>query len=170
METESSREQKGEKFADFVIKKLQDDNAFGAALRRADNLATEYQSWEYLVRWCDLDKPWERLPFIVIAAALARAKPNKDGSLNLGKCIALCYEDGNQSDAAKTRLRRILACDNIEEICRVLRTTLRLIQSRGVSINYGGLLNELLWFNERHKIRWATDFYGRRDDHDRHNA
>jgi CRISPR system Cascade subunit CasB len=172
METTSPalKKKRGEAFADYVIGRLTADNAFGAMLRRADNPATEFHAWEYLVHWCDIDKSWERIPFAVIAAALARAKPMKDGHLGIGRSIGQCYEDGRNSDAAKAKLRRLLACNTIEEVCRILRPLLRLIQSRGVSVGYGGLLDELLWFGERQKIQWAVDFYGRRDEHDRGNV
>ena len=172
MGTDGNVLKKGELFTAYVIKKIKTDNAFGAALRRADNPDTEYQAWEYLVPWCNIEKPWERLPFVVVAASLARAKPEKDGTLGIGKCIAACYEDGQKSDAAKAKLRRLLACNSIEETCRVLRSALSLIQSRGIPLGYGALLDQLLWFGsgERQKLRWASDFYGRRGDDDSHNA
>lgn len=157
-------------FSEYVIERLKQDNAFGARLKRADNPATEYQAWEYLSTWCDLEKPWERQPFTTISAALARAKPLKDGYLGIGRSIAACYPDGKTDDSAKSKLRRLLACDTVEEICRVIRPVLRLIQSRGVSICYGDLLDQLLRFGEKQKLSWATDFYGRKEDHDRINA
>jgi CRISPR system Cascade subunit CasB len=166
----ASKKKRGEAFADYVIGRLNEDNAFGAMLRRADNPATEYQAWEYLIHWCDIDKLWERLPFALIAAALARAKPRKDGSLGIGRSISQCYEDGRNSDAAKAKLRRLLACSNAEEACRIVRPLLSLIQSRGVFIHYGGLLDQLLWFGEKQKLRWASDFYGRREYYDRNDA
>lgn len=157
-------------FSDYVIERLKQDNAFGARLKRADNPATEYQAWEYLSAWCDLEKPWERQPFMMVSAALARAKPLKDGHLGIGRSIAKCYPDGNNDDSAKSKLRRLLACDTIEETCRVIRPVLRLIQSRGVSICYGDLLDQLLRFGEKQKLSWTTDFYGKKEDHDRINA
>jgi CRISPR system Cascade subunit CasB len=172
METSSPqpKKKKGEAFAEYVISRLREDNAFGAMLRRADNPATEYHAWEHLVRWCDIERPWERLPFAVIAAALARAKPTKDGYLGIGYSIAACYDDGQNSESAKAKLRRLLACDSVEEACRILRPILSLIQSKGKPLCYGELLSELLRFGERQKIRWVTDFYRRRDDYDRDDA
>jgi CRISPR system Cascade subunit CasB len=171
METISpeSGKTRGKAFAEHVIKRLPGDNAFGARLRRADNRATEYQSWEYLVKWCDIEKPWERLPFGLIAAALARAKPKTDGHLGIGKGLSLCYDDGQNSDAAKAKLRRLLACNSIEEVVPVLRPFLSLLQSKGVPLGYGRLLDDLLWYRasgEKQKLQWANDFYGRRDDYD----
>lgn len=160
-----SREQA---FVEFVLGRMKYDSAFGAALRRADNPATECQAWEYLTpRWCDLDEDRERRPFATIAAAIAHAKPKADGVLGIGKAIAACYpEDGNRSDSAKSKLRRLLACDSVEEACRILRPLLHLIRSRGVHLNYGQLLNELICFGggEKTKIKWAVDFYGRREN------
>ena len=172
METTSqaSKKTRGETFIDYVIGRLANDNAFGTALRRADNPATEYQAWEYLVHWCDIDKPWERYPYTTVVAALARAKPKRDGNLSIGRAIASCYDDGRNSDAAKSKLRRLLACDTSEEVCRILRSILRLIQSRGVSIRYSSLLDELLWFGEKQKIKWAIDFFGRRTKYDSDDA
>lgn len=174
------KKRRGEQFADYVIKRINGknndlgkDNAFGAALRRADNPATEYQAWEYLISFgCDIEKPWERLPFCIIGAALARVKPQKDGHFGIGKSIASCYEDGNKAEPAKAKLRRLLACDSIEEVCSVLRPILSLIQSKGVPICYGRLLDELLYFGDgsKKKILWASDFYGGRSDDDSFNA
>lgn len=160
------KKKRGEAFVDFVINRIRKDTAFRAALSRADNPATEYQSWEYLAGWCDLDKDWERNAVTTIAAAIARSKPNADGSLGIGKAITTCYDDGNRSDQAKAKFRRLLSCDSTQEACSILRPLLRLIASRGNRLCYGRLLNDLKYFGdgEKTKTRWAVDFYGRRGD------
>lgn len=161
------RKNREQSFVDFAVGRLAVDSGFGAALRRADNPATEYQAWEHILNWCNIEKDWERRPYTTIAAAVARAKPAADGSLGIGKAIAACYEEGNKSDSAKAKLRRLLACGTAEEACTVLRPLLSLISSHGVPLAYGRLLNELLHFGERTKTRWAVDFYGRSWDSDR---
>jgi CRISPR system Cascade subunit CasB len=166
METQDVVEKKtrGRAFVEFVMKRLGQDPAFGAALRRADNPATEYQSWEYLAGWCDLEKDWERRPYAVIAAALGRAKPAMDGRLGIGQAIVACFDEGNQSDSAKAKLRRLLTCDSAEEACTILRPLLSLIESKGSALNYGKLLDDLIYFKvDRTRARWASDFYGRKE-------
>jgi CRISPR system Cascade subunit CasB len=167
METEEKKKtSKGAAFASFVIERMKQDTGFGARLRRADNPATEYQAWEILAKWCDIEKSWERIPVATIGAALAKSKPEHEGHLSLGKAIAASYEKGNQDDAAKAKLRRLLACGNVEEACAVLRSLLRLINSRGKQLNHGQLLDQLLFFGEKTRLRWASDFYGKRGDDD----
>jgi CRISPR system Cascade subunit CasB len=167
METEEKKKtSRGGEFASFVIERLKRDTGFGAHLRRADNPATEYQAWEILTAWCDIEKHWERLPFAVIGASLAKGKPEHEGVLPLGKAIAMSYEKGNQDDAAKAKLRRLIACTTAVEACMVLRSLLRLIHSRGKNLNHGQLLDQLLFFNEKTRLRWASDFYGKRGDDD----
>jgi len=157
-------------FVQYVLRRLQNDSAFGAALRRADNPTTEYQSWEYLSMWCDIDKTWELMPFATIGAALARAKPLTDGSMGIGSAIASCYTEegisGNQNDNAKAKLRRLLACDTVEEACKILRPLLSLINARGIPLSYIDLLSDLTHFDEFKKQKWAVDFYGRRPQTD----
>jgi len=100
----------------------------------------------------------------VIAAALGHAKPKTDGNLGIGKAIAACFDDKNQSESAKTKLRRLLACDTVQEACTILRPLLSLIESKGVQLRYGNLLDDLLWFRaDRTRARWASDFYGRKE-------
>jgi len=164
---ELSGKSRQQAFVDYVLGRMQDDSAFGAALRRADNPATEYQAWEHMAAWCDIERTVERKTYATIAAALARAKPAVDGFLGIGEAIAACYEDGRASDSAKIKLRRLLACDNAEEACVVLRPLLSLIASHGVHLGYGKLLNELIHFGDRAKVKWAVGFYGRRWDDDR---
>lgn len=161
--TKTFKKNREQSFVEFVLNRMSNDNAFGAALRRADNPATEYQAWEYLAPWCDLDKAWERRPFATIAAAIAHSKPSADGFLGIGQSIAACYDGGSNSDSAKLKLRRLLACDSVGEVCAILRSLLRLIASRGVRLGYGKLLNDIVYFGdgEKAKARWAVDFYGR---------
>jgi CRISPR system Cascade subunit CasB len=166
METDTlpKKTSKGNAFAAFVLTRLAQDTAFGAALRRADNPATEYQSWEYLAAWCDLDDTPRRTCFATVAAGLARAKVSTDGSSSVGSVITRCYKDGNQDDSAKRRLRRLLACDSSTEACLWLRPLLRLAESRGVHVNFGRLLDDLLYFGPKVKERWAMDFYGKKKE------
>lgn len=157
-------------FVQFVLGRLRKDSAYGAALRRADNPATEYQAWEYLSRWCDIDKSWELQPFATVGAALARAKPLTDGPMGIGAAIASCYTEGgtpgNKNDTAKAKLRRLLSCDTVEETCKILRPLLSLISSRGIPLSYSDLLSDLTHFSELKKQKWAVDFYGRRHQSD----
>jgi CRISPR system Cascade subunit CasB len=155
-------------FVDYIINRSQADNGLRAALKRADNPATEYQSWDVLAGFnINLEHENQRLPYATIAAAIARAKVEKNGATKIGLAIARCYEDGNASDQAKAKLRRLLACDSVPEACRILRPLLSLIESKGNSaLDYASLLDDLLWFSHddsqlRIKARWAQDFYGK---------
>ncbi len=157
------KETRGQAFTRFIIDRMQ-DNGIAAALRRADNPNTEYQSWDTLAAFhIELDKPWQRLPFATIAAAMAKAKAEKNGDIKMGQAIARCYAEGKDSDQAKAKLRRLLACDSVEETCRILRPLFSLINAKGnSSLNYAQLLDDLLWFNansQKIKSEWAQDFY-----------
>lgn len=159
-------------FIDYIIKLCNENNGARAALTRAENPSTEYQSWEYLARFVDIDSPNKRLPYAMVAASIARNRLSSNGFLKLGGAIAKCYEDGKDSDQAKAKLRRLLACDNVAELCAVLRPLLRLIESKANGqIDYAKLLDESLWFANqdnqmRIKSRWAQDFFGKKDNED----
>ena len=156
-------------FVGHILSRCQDDKGFAARLRRADNPATEYQSWDLLASFgiaLEYDHP--RLAYQTVAASIARTKTATNGSLTLGRAIAACYEDGNNSDQAKARLRRLLACDDVAELCRILRGQLSLIDSKaGQTLDYQRLLKQLLAFHfdaPRIKAQWAQEFYGKADD------
>lgn len=159
---------KGQAFVDYVINRCQASNGLRAALTRADNPATEYQSWEVLAGFhINLEYENQRLPYATIGAAIARAKAEQNGTVSIGQAIARCYEDGSNSDQAKAKLRRLLACETVAEACRIVRPLLSLIKSKSNSaLDYAALLNDLLWFGNpdsqtRIKARWAQSFYGR---------
>lgn len=154
------REDRCQAFISHVINRMGNDRAMGARLRRADNPATEYQSWEYLVPFgVNLEHARERKAFATVAAALARAKPNGDGRLGIGRAIASVYDGGMTNDQAKARLRRLLVCASSEEACDILRPLLRLVASRGAAVCHARLLRDLLYFSERTRERWAQDFF-----------
>jgi len=151
-------------FVTFIMARIKKDKGIAAALRRADNPATEYQSWEQLAAFnIDLDKPYLRLPYATVAAAIAKTKIEQNGTAGIGRVLASCYDDGNKSDQAKAKLRRLLACDSVEEVCRVLRPIFSLVESRSkLTLDFGYLLDQLLYFHlnsQRVKAQWAQDFY-----------
>jgi CRISPR system Cascade subunit CasB len=154
---------KPEAFVEFIIDRCKDKGT-AAALRRADNPSTEYQSWEYLAAFnIDLETPQQRVPYAAIAASIAKAKIEHNGQSGIGTGIALCYDDGNQSEQAKAKLRRLLACDSCVEACRILRPLFSQIESKGsCKLDYGRLLNQLLRFDfdsQSVKSQWAADFF-----------
>jgi len=162
MEYQSNRDH-ADRFVEAVFSACASDKGAAARLRRADNPSTEYQSWDFLVgHGVDLEKPWIRKPYALVAAAIARSKESANGSAPFGRALASCYDDGNQSKPAQARLRRVLACDNNEEATQVLRSVLTLIQQKqGGNLDYARLLRQLQWFGERTKSQWAMEFYRR---------
>lgn len=168
------------RFVDFVIDLLDEKNrgtnkrkpgssAASAVLKRAYNPKMEPESWEYLMRAervdvrINIENDDERLPYTAIASAMAKAKVEKNGKVKIGEAIARCYKDGNQDDQAKIKLRRLLACETTEEVCRVLRPLFSLIDAKAnVQLDYAALLKDLLYFhrdNKSVKSHWAQNFY-----------
>lgn len=164
---------KASRFVEGVISRCAQDKGLAARLRRADTPNTEYQSWELLAAFnIDLEKDYERLPYAAVSAAIAKGKTTVNGRLRLGQAIASCYM-GNvvkckDSAPAKVRLRRLLACDDTAEACRILRPLFSLISSKiKQPLDYSRLLNQLLsfnWHSERIKAEWAQEFYGYREN------
>ncbi|EIA0806496.1 type I-E CRISPR-associated protein Cse2/CasB [Vibrio vulnificus] len=151
-------------FVDYLFVHCERDKGFAARLRRADNSATEYQSWEVLAKFnVNLNFSPERLPHALIAAAVAKSRATGNGTISLGHAIALAFDRGANSEQANMRLRRLLACNDVEEACRILRPLITLIQSRvSTPIDFSSLLKDLLRFNRdphRTKARWAQQFY-----------
>ncbi|TNH06046.1 type I-E CRISPR-associated protein Cse2/CasB [Testudinibacter sp. TR-2022] len=165
----TSQPSKNQRFVDYVIQQCLQDKGFAAKLKRADNPNTEYYSWEILVNFVDLTIDSKRLPYALIAAAIADGKVQENGSLGLGYILSKCYDTdttlGNQTDPAKIKLRRLLACQSAVEVCGVLRPILSLIRAKGLagSLDYAALLGNLCWFNEQTKKHWAMDFYRKQE-------
>lgn len=155
---------RNQRFVNAIFTLCSKSKKEAAQLRRADNASTEYQSWETLVRLgVNLGFETERITFSSIAAAIAKSKATENGTLTLGRALALCYDDGAKNAQAGMRLRRLLACHDAVEVCLVLRSMLALIQSRvSQRLDYARLLTQLRGFdfdNERIKAQWAQDFY-----------
>ena len=155
---------KEKEFVKHVIKKAGEDTGYVAMLRRGDNPDTEYYAWEALARFIDLQNDRERIPYALVGAAICRVKPQKDGEAGIGEALAKCCKDNR--DEGNMRLRRLLSCDNIQEVCRILRQVLTLIQSRQPELlSYSRLLDDLYKFGKsswrRNKVKqnWAMDFY-----------
>lgn len=146
-----------------LIEQIPQNPAMGARLRRASNPDLEYLAWEYLVRFgISLDNDHQRRAFVLAASALATEKPAKDGEWSIARCL-LESERKNDSTAegpAGARFRRLLACSDQEELCRILRPILRLVMSRAAGrLSYERLLRDTLYFGPKVKERWAQEFY-----------
>lgn len=164
-ETREAQDDSREKrFVDTVLGVCARDKGQAAHLRRADNPATEYQAWELLARFgVNLNYQDERLAYVLVAANVAKDKLTDNGNATLGQALAACYDEGNQSKQATARLRRLLACDDMAEITRILRPMLSMVRSRSrAKLDYVNLLKQLKQFrfdSNRIKARWAQEFY-----------
>ncbi len=165
-EQSGSPPDKASRFVTTILKRCDQDKGYAARLRRADNPDTEYQSWEVLAAFgIDLEKEYQRIPYVAVAAAMAKMKTEKNGNLSLGKAIAACYENGNKSDQARAKMRRLLACEDTAEACRILRPLFALINSKvNRPLDFVRILRQLLkfhWYKKSIRAQWAQEFYAR---------
>lgn len=163
MEEKNPHQHLCEDTVQYLIDKIS-NKGVAAVLRQADNPTTSYKAWPTLIRGgIDISRQ-DRNAFFVIAAAIARGKVQKDGSQNLGEALRISFDDKSMNQG-ESRLRRLLACDSIDEACQVLRPIIRLIQSRGKgNLSYSRLLWDLESFqSDSRRIHvkedWAMSFY-----------
>lgn len=157
-------------YRDFVETAIRRSNnpaetAFQAVMRRADNPNQCSAAWEFLVPFCDIADERQRLCFALVGAAIAREKPDADGTGSVGMALRkICGTDSEALEREKRRLRRLIACDTPWDLIPVLRPILRYIQSKGGSVNYTELLRELLYWNEKTRVAWTRDFFRKNAD------
>ncbi len=162
---EEMQPSRGQRFAAWVLQQRCNDIGFAAKLRRGDNPDTEYYALGLLSAFgVDIQKDAERLPFALIGAALCRSHSETDGDRSLGTALLHCDVVRGLFGEDNPHLRRILACDNVPEICRVLRPVLSLLDASGSRLCLGRLLDDLLLFNkdaqrQRVRLRWAGDYF-----------
>lgn len=151
-------------FVNGLLACIRKDPGLAARLRRADNPDTEYESWGILAGLgVDLEDADQRVPFAIVAAALARARVKGNGRLCLGQAIAACQTHGSQSRLARVHLRRLLACNCLSELSETLRSVLALIHIRvAAPLDYVWLLRQLRQFAtdpQAVKVQWAQEFH-----------
>lgn len=160
-------------FVEHIFKKCHEDEkgyidkGYRARLRKADNPDMESEAWEILNAWnVNITNKQESQIYALIASSIAKDNNKTNGNKKIGQAIAFCYEDGNKSDQAKANLRRLLACDTTDELCRVLRHILSLIRSNkdNIRIDYVSLLKDIVYFNKDKKAKWAKEFYNQKFD------
>lgn len=154
-------------FVAATLSRCRSDTAFRAAMRRADNPRTAAFAWPHLVKWCDIGREYERLPFALVAAAIARELPEHDGDKDIGQLFRSCCASQDDMEREQRRFRRLIGCDNAVELCEVLRPVLSYLQGKAPGrIGYAKVLSDILYFGEKVKLRWAANFFGKTAEFD----
>lgn len=148
------------------LKKHAEDRTLMADLRHGFSRGTEYRAWPHIAVRCDLARSREKAVWITIGAAFATLKGDSPNTGNLGNTfrqIALVGVSGTAQDALKSfdaRFRRLLTCDTAEEVCARLPGIIRVAERKGIGLNLEQLFCDLIYWNERVKLRWAAAYWG----------
>lgn len=162
------RQSRERNFVQWVATRCAQDNSFRSQLSKAESSNTQAYAWPLLASFgVDLENPWEREPYAIIGALVAKSRSGSVGGLPLGRAILASYGNDKDSPPAQARLRRLLAASTGREAGQVIKPIVKLALSRGVDIDFGGLLEDLIRFDldpEKVKARWANSFYRYQSD------
>lgn len=146
-----------------------EDRGVMANLRRGFSPATEHRAWPHVARLCDLEKPWSRLPVQTVCAAFA-THPADTAAGNFGDTLRriACDQGGADGLASfEARFRRLLACDDQQELCARLPAVVRAAKAKEVPVNYARLYGDICYWGDAVKLRWASSYWGAKGgDHD----
>jgi CRISPR system Cascade subunit CasB len=145
--------EKSNNFVSYILKAIKYDIH---KIKKADNEDLQFMAWEHLSKFIDLNNERDSCCYSLIAANIARSKRTSDTELSIGSVIKIIYKNEN---TAKQKLKRILDCDSSIEVCGWLKQLLHNAAEKNISINYARLLDDLIYFNDNVKKKWAMDFF-----------
>lgn len=66
------------------------------------------------------------------------------------------------------RFRRLLSCVDRDNLCRMLPDFVRGMKSEGIAVDYDRLYNDIYYWGDRVRERWAADYWGQsgKEDYD----
>ena len=160
---------KEENFVNHLIQAFKNDKGFKADMKAAYPTTTSLKVYDYLYKWCDMDKEYLSLPYLFIAADMAKTNPKENGKLPLGTAFRIAYTDNGEfrKETALPKMQMLLTCRDLKSLLIELEWVLELISSRHIVVDYVLLLTELKRFKfsqEKIKKEWALCFLGKVKD------
>lgn len=148
-----------------ALRRAQNDRGKMASLRRGLSPATVMDAWPVVAAMGgQIGQPGESVH--VDIAALFATHPQEAKARNFGEtCRDIALADSSDNsipESHERRFRRLLACDQAEDLSGQLRTWIRLAAGKGVGVNYEGLFDDLAWWSssaDRIRVRWARSFW-----------
>lgn len=159
MEEAKKRTKTSEAFFSYVVEKMSWDKQFISIMRNADTPDANTEAWKYLIRWCHSEDDSHIEILTLITASICRTGLTSDGKSRLGSAINR-IDLSSHKDSAK--LKKLLACDNVSEVCKNLRPILKSVERHNIRLSYITLMDQLLYFNrypDKQKKSWAIDYY-----------
>jgi len=151
-----------ERFLEYLDSQVGDRGVM-ADLRHGLSRATEYRAWPHIAPWRGRDNEHERRIWLTTAAGFA-IHQRTVASGNMGTVLrSLATGGGRGEEGLKTfdaRFRRLLACAKAAEVCDHLAGVLRAAERNGVPVNFAQLFTDLRYWDDRVKVRWATEYWG----------
>ena len=133
-----------------LLRSLKTDRGAMANLRCGINPARRHRAWPLLARVGGIDDP-----IAEIVAALYAYHQEETTVGNLGDTCRLLKEKNASFDA---RFRRLLACDRAE-LCGRLHPLVFAAKAKDIKVNYQTLIEDLYWWGDRVRVRWAQAFW-----------
>ena len=159
----STSESTGFNFQHFVtqvFKNCEADKTAASKYKRCNLERTEHYAWPLLSRHgVKLTNPVQLSIAKLIASSIAYESGSQNGHLSLGRALK---ELNQQIQSAETRLLLLIGCDSSLELCKMLPSVIRLLQSKSIRIDYVRLCMDLYFYDKSPssiRTRWAEDFY-----------
>lgn len=140
------------KFVATVIARSGNDNRFKAVLRRAANGESPDALGVLAGLGVNLKNPDDVLACSLVASCIVKDGIEYDGELDLGSALLQCAGNvdkenlENGTNPCSYRIRRILACNSVSELCSVLLRVLPFIAEKSGNLSYSKLLRAILKF------------------------
>lgn len=148
------------------LRRNTEDRGVMAALRCLLITEQRFRGWQQIAALGAIGE----LPVETIAGlyALHPMEEIKDG-YNFGdacRLLAACRNKGGDSlnSPFDRRFRRLLACSSKEELCAHLTDIVRGMKSEAIPINYERLYEDISWWGDAVRERWAIHYWSNRKE------
>lgn len=148
-------------FVDYIFKLISRDKGIRAALRRADTDNLEWKAWSVIYPALGNLNSQMRPAYSLIASSIAKSKFDKDGDMRLGESIR--FADKDEAEKVSTRMERLLAVTDFEELIMVMKRILPYLINRGANVCFELLLRDIKMFSndeyrQNVRARWMNDY------------
>lgn len=143
------------------IRRYKDDRGAMAALRCLLNPEQRFRAWQLIAGINGIGNT-----AIETVAGLYALHPEEkvDEDYHFGSaCKQLAFDRKKQQVDDESpfdkRFRRLLACDSREELRAHLKDIVRGMKSSGIPVNYASLYDDICWWGDRVRERWAIQYW-----------